>query len=156
MALEVGPWPWSLLNVLSAAIVVGAIAVAWKSSDRVVRKNRGWTRSWRILLCVAAFSVNWIWLPVGAVYVLYRHGSAFEGVGRSSPRLERWMATHPFVTALAMFAAMVVTSSLLGVLLLHDAFSWWWARCVGYLGVSVYTVWLVRSHYRESHGRPTI
>ena len=70
----VGPWPWSLLNVVSGVVSITAIFVAWKSADRVVPGNRPWTRAWRILVCGMAVAVDGIWLPLGAAYVVIRYG----------------------------------------------------------------------------------
>jgi len=70
----VGPWPWSLLNVVSGIISIAAIIIAWKSADRVVSKNRPWTRAWRILVCGIAVAVDGIWLPLGAMYIVWRYG----------------------------------------------------------------------------------
>jgi hypothetical protein len=68
------PWPWSLLNIGSALVTVGAIVVAWKSADRVLRKNRAWTRAWRILVCGIAVAVGGVWFPIGAAYILIQYG----------------------------------------------------------------------------------
>jgi len=46
----VGPWPWSLLNLLFAVVWVIAVVEAWHSANRVVPANRPWTRAWRILV----------------------------------------------------------------------------------------------------------
>jgi hypothetical protein len=69
----VGPWPWSLLNLMSALLWFAAVTTAWKSAGRVVKPNRPWTRAWRILVSVVGFSVNGIVVPLGAVYVLVRY-----------------------------------------------------------------------------------
>jgi hypothetical protein len=67
------PWPWSLLNIGSALVTIAAIVVAWKSADAVVRKNRAWTRGWRILVCSFAVALGGIWLPLGAAYILVQY-----------------------------------------------------------------------------------
>lgn len=71
--VNVGPWPWSLLNLLSAALCVVAVTMAWHATDRVAGESRGLTRTWRILMIfVVALSINGIWLPFGAAYVVVR------------------------------------------------------------------------------------
>jgi putative flippase GtrA len=73
MSVQVGPWPWSLLTALSVAVWIAAVITAWTSADRVVHKNRGWTRAWRILLTFLCVSVGGVALAFGAVYVLVRY-----------------------------------------------------------------------------------
>jgi hypothetical protein len=66
----VGPWPWSLLNLLAAVVWVVAVFAAWHSADRVVHVNRPWMRAWRILVAsIFTFGLSGIWVPVGAFYI---------------------------------------------------------------------------------------
>jgi hypothetical protein len=67
-------WPWVLVNVPAGVVWVAALVVAWRSGDRVVRKNRAWTRAWRIVVCGFSFGVAGVWFPVGALWVLVMHG----------------------------------------------------------------------------------
>jgi len=72
--VTIGPWPWSLLNLLTAAVWLIAVIAAWRSADLVVHPNRPWTRAWRILAAsVFTFAVHGVWLPLGAVYVAIKH-----------------------------------------------------------------------------------
>jgi hypothetical protein len=66
-------WPWLLVNVPAGVVWVAALVVAWKSGDRVVRENRGWTRAWRIIVCGFGFGVAGVSVPVGAVWVLVKY-----------------------------------------------------------------------------------
>ena len=70
----VHPWsnPWVIaLDVVSYALVLLAVVHSWRSADRVVRKNRAWTRAWRILVVTFfSVSVNGLLLPFGAIYAL--------------------------------------------------------------------------------------
>lgn len=72
-SVMVGPWPWSLLNLLSVAVWVVAVVGAWQSADRVVRINRPWTRAWLILLASCGVGLNGIWFPFGACYAAIRY-----------------------------------------------------------------------------------
>ena len=65
-------WPWVLLDIGSAAVLVAAVVTAWRSADRVVAENRVWTRAWRLVVCGLGFGIFGVAVPVGAIYVL-RH-----------------------------------------------------------------------------------
>lgn len=62
----------------AVAVVVLAIATAWKFGASVVPKNRTWTRAWLILLStLAAGPGGWL-VPFGAIYVLVRYGKVWH------------------------------------------------------------------------------
>jgi len=67
-----GSNPWVIaLNVVSTVVMLAAVVQSWRSADRVVRKNRGWTRAWRISVAVAfSLTINGLTLPFGAIYAL--------------------------------------------------------------------------------------
>jgi hypothetical protein len=68
------PWPWTLVNGVSALICVAALVRAWRSADRVVLENRRRTRAWRVFVA-GGFSL-WIGgmlIPVGAIYALVQY-----------------------------------------------------------------------------------
>ena len=66
--------PESVYNVVAGVTFLVAILVAYRSADRVIPENRAWTRAWRIFVVVVfGVSVNGLWFPVGAVYVLSRY-----------------------------------------------------------------------------------
>ena len=73
VVVQVGPWPWSLLTALSAVMWLGAVFTAWRSADRVIRKNRGRTRAWRVFLTCLGITVSGVPLAFGAAYVLVRY-----------------------------------------------------------------------------------
>ena len=82
-------WSWTLL---SGAVFVAAIIVAWHSADRVVEENRVWTRAWRILVaCIATVGINGVMLPLGAIYVLVRYGRS----ARTSRNARQTPASRP-------------------------------------------------------------
>jgi len=59
--------------VLSALVALVAVVTAWKSAERVIPENRGWTRAWRIgVVALAAGPSGWL-VPVGAIYTLVRY-----------------------------------------------------------------------------------
>jgi hypothetical protein len=75
-------WPHVIYLTVATGFWLFAVATAWKSADRVIPTNRGWTRAWRILVTVLAFGpAGWL-VPVGALYIVARHGS----VWRTAPR----------------------------------------------------------------------
>jgi hypothetical protein len=85
MRVMVGPWPWSLLNLLSVAVWVLAVISGWHSADRVLGVNRPWTRAWRILVAtIFGVGLNGIWVPVGAFYVAIKYRPAGPRLGRSA------------------------------------------------------------------------
>jgi hypothetical protein len=85
MPLTVGPWPWSLLNLLAAVLWAVAVVTAWRSADHVVPANRPWTRAWRILVASAfTIGVDGIWIPIGAIYVAIKYRPANQRPARAA------------------------------------------------------------------------
>ena len=85
--LDYGPWPWSLLSLVSAALWITAIVVAWRSADLVIRENRPWTRAARLLVASIGPSISGVWVPIGSVYVIVKHHrSALRAIRRAGVR----------------------------------------------------------------------
>jgi hypothetical protein len=59
------------LNVISFTVMLTAVVHSWRSAERVVRKNRAWTRAWRILVAVGvSLTIYGLTFPLGAIYAL--------------------------------------------------------------------------------------
>jgi hypothetical protein len=60
--------------VVSIAVWLVAVVVAWRSADHVIPANRLWTRAWRIVVAtVFAANLGGIWFPFGAAYIATRY-----------------------------------------------------------------------------------
>jgi hypothetical protein len=70
-------------------VFIAALVVAWRSADRVIAQNRGWTRAWRILVaCIAPIGISGLMLPLGAIFILVRYGRDAQfgrNTGESAP-----------------------------------------------------------------------